>query len=71
MDGIDLAALNAPEHAAAIRAMLPQLLIHLVSEQGGDIVVPAKDIDGTGGRVLSMQVIRNGTAFRFKVTKKQ
>ena len=68
--GIDLARADAPEHAAALDNMKDQLLLVLLQRLGGDVVVPVKEIDDTGGLLGSLQLVRNDTAFRFTVTKK-
>lgn len=58
------------DHQQAIQVMLPQLLIVLVSRLGGDITVPATEIDDTGKFVLMMDLNQEKREFHFVVKKK-
>lgn len=71
MNGFDMAAASgSPAHAAAVQAMLPQLLIALVKREGGSLSIPVEEVDATGGELLSFQVLPDGKTFHFKVSKK-
>ena len=58
------------DHQQAIMAMLPQLLIVLVNRLGGDVTIPAIEIDGTGKFNMAMAVDPETRAFNFVVRKK-
>lgn len=66
--GIDLAAVDNPVHAAAIANMKDQLLIVLLNRLGGSIAIPVSEIDDTGQDCLMFHV--EGTTFHFTVAKK-
>jgi hypothetical protein len=71
LKGTDLAAqAGNPEHAAAIEAMLQQLLIVMVKRSGGQINVTAAEIDGTGQETLAMQLLPDRHTFCFTVKPK-
>ena len=61
--GNDLAKQVSPEAANAVENMKDQLILALVRRLGGDIRVPAAEIDDTAGIVLTMSVDDSG--FRF------
>lgn len=67
--GIDLARLDAPEHAAVIDNMKDQLILVLIARLGGTLDIPVEEIDGTGDRLLMMSV--KGRTFHFELRKKQ
>ena len=67
--GIDLARLDAPEHAAAMDSMKEQLLLVLIARLGGSIDISVEEIDGTGDRILMMSL--KGRTFHFELRKKQ
>ncbi len=74
MKGTDLArAAGATVHADIIDSFKEQMLIALIKQMGGHAIIPVKDIDGTGGEVMSMRLIEppEGRAFEFFVEKKQ
>lgn len=57
-----------------IEAMLPQLLIILVKRLGGvggEVKVPAAELDGTGGFNLTMRVDQQTRDFYFSAARKQ
>ena len=54
----------------AIQAMLPQLLIVFATRLGGNVQVPASEIDATGDRNLSLKVNPDGRSFTFVVEHK-
>jgi hypothetical protein len=58
------------EHAAAIKAMLNQLLIVLVNRLGGSVVIPVAEIDGTGEFLFSFKLDPDRREFTFQVDKK-
>ena len=70
--GTDLARAMDPQaehHAAAIEAMLQQLLIALVKRAGGTLIVPVSEVDDTAQDMLSFRVTEN-REFEFVVSKK-
>ena len=69
--GINLAAQLNPEHARAIDDMKDQLLIVLVKKLGGQIMIPAAEIDATGQDTLTMMLEPRSRVFTFVVGKKQ
>lgn len=58
------------ELQAGLDRMSRQLLIVLVTSLGGDVTIPVSEIDGTGDRVMFMEVLED-EKFRFIVKKKQ
>lgn len=54
----------------AIEAMLKQLLIVLVNRMGGEIKIPASEIDNTGDFYLTLESDPDSKEFTFKVFKK-
>lgn len=69
--GIDLAAMVAPVHAAAMDNMKEQLLLCLVQRLGGKVSIHVSEIDDTGGLLLMMSVDPETKVFNFVVEKKQ
>ena len=69
--GIDLAAIDNPVHAQAIDDMKDQLLIVLVKKLGGQIMIPATEIDAAGEYNFSMMLDPETRIFTFSVGKKQ
>lgn len=69
--GINLAAVDNPEHAAAIDNMKDQLLIVLIKKLGGSVEIPCEEIDNTTQDTLLMQVSPSTRTFHFHVGKKQ
>jgi hypothetical protein len=69
--GIDLARAAAPEHAAAIEEMLPQLLICFLRRLGSSIDIPVAEVDDTGGLLLAFNIDPLKRSFHFELQKKQ
>jgi hypothetical protein len=67
--GVDMARVDAPEHAAAIDNMKDQLLLVLIARLGGKVDIPVAEIDGTGDRMLLMSF--KGRTFHFELRQKQ
>ncbi len=67
--GIDLARLDAPEHAAMLDDFKDQLLIAFMRRLGNTVSIPIVEIDETGGYLLALS-IDNGL-FNFELRKKQ
>lgn len=57
------------ETQEAVRTMFGQLPIVFALRAGGELRIPASEIDATGGYLLSMEVV--GRDFIFKASKKQ
>jgi hypothetical protein len=55
---------------AALRRMLPQLLIVLIQRQGGEVTIPVDEIDGTGQYLMLMEFNEQSREFRFVNRKK-
>ena len=69
--GIDLAReMGNHEHADAIDNLKEQLLLVLINRLGGDLKIPADEIDATGGMVLQMSLDGDTRVFHFVVSKK-
>ena len=71
--GIDLAREHAPEHAELLDNFKDQFLIVLVNrlsffEKDGVVTIPIKEVDDTGGLLLSMSITDG--SFNFKVSRK-
>ena len=58
------------EHQQALMRTLPQLLIVLINRLGGEVTVPATEIDGTGKFNLAMQLDPETRTFTFVVRRK-
>ena len=69
--GIDLAAGTNPELRAALENMRDQLLIALIRRHGGKLTVPVREIDNTGGFVMTMECDQSARTFTFELVKKQ
>jgi hypothetical protein len=69
--GIDLARLDAPEHAAAIDNLKDQLLLVLVDRLGGSVDIPVTEIDAAGGFIMSMSVDPTTRMFHLELQRKQ
>lgn len=67
--GAQMAALDAPEHAAVIDVFKEQLLLAFLRRLGGKVSVPVSEVDETSGFTLMMSV-RDGT-FHFELQRKQ
>ena len=68
--GIDLARDAAPEHAAAIEEMLPQLLIVFLKRLGGKVDIPVAEVDDTGQDLFSFSVDPATRMFHFEIQRK-
>jgi hypothetical protein len=68
--GIDLAAIDAPEHAAAIENMKEQLLIAFLRRLGGSVAMPMAEIDDTGQLLLALRLDVDARVFHFELQKK-
>lgn len=68
--GIDLARAAAPEHAAAIEEMLPQLLIVFLKRLGGKLDVPVSEIDNTGQDLFAFSINPETRIFHFEIRRK-
>lgn len=68
--GLEEARQLAPEHAALIDDAKDQLLIALVRRLGGDVVMPASELDATGGFVLLLEATEHGN-LHFTARRKQ
>lgn len=69
--GIEIARETAPEHAAAIEDMLPQLLIVFLKRLGGNIDIPVAEIDDTGQDLFAFSVDPRTRIFHFEIQRKQ
>lgn len=59
------------EHQQVVEAMKGQLLIVLINRLGGDVTIPASEVDGTSRFVLNMKLDpEEGGAFTFQVMEK-
>lgn len=68
--GIDLARADAPEHAAAIENMLPQLLIVFLKRLGGKLDIPVAEVDDTGQDLFAFSADPKTRTFHFEIVKK-
>jgi hypothetical protein len=68
--GIDLAREDNPELAQALDDMKDQLIIVLINRLGGRTTIPISEVDGTGDKVLTMNVNQEKKSFNFEVRKK-
>jgi hypothetical protein len=48
-----------------------QLLIVLANRLGGNIAIPAAEVDGTGGYLLSLEIDPDARTFALQTRKKQ
>jgi hypothetical protein len=56
-----------------VEMMKGQLLIVLVERLGGDVTIPVAEIDNTGQKMMTMELIDQESSkpkFRFKIAKK-
>jgi hypothetical protein len=58
------------DHQQAIEAMKSQLLIVLVNRLGGNVDIPAAEVDATGAFVMSMKMDAANRVFTFVVQRK-
>lgn len=68
-EGINLAAVDNPEHAAIIDNFKDQLLLALVNKFGPKVSIPVAEVDAIGGYVMKLSVV-NGV-FNLVAEKKQ
>lgn len=66
--GIDLARLEAPEHAAILDDFKDQLIIAMIRRLGTKVSIPITEIDETGGYLLALSI--NKGMFNFELKKK-
>lgn len=66
--GTDIARADSPEHAQLIDDLKEQLLIVFLKRLGGEISVPVKEIDDTGGYLFSFNIIDR--VFNFSIERK-
>lgn len=69
--GVDLARVDAPEHAALIENMKEQLLIVFLKRLGGALDIPVREIDDTGQDLFAFSVDPVTRVFHFEIRKKQ
>jgi hypothetical protein len=67
--GIDLARVDAPEHAAVMDDFKDQLLIVLIKRLGRSVSIPVEEADDTGHDVLMFSIVDR--VFHFEIRKKQ
>lgn len=68
--GIEKARAINPELAAAIENMRDQLLLVLIGRLGGKVEVPVREIDGTGGIAMTMDLDTKRRVFTFELVDK-
>ena len=68
--GIDLARLNAPEHANLIDELRDQLLIAFLRRLGGSVEMPVSEVDETGEFCLAFSLDIERKVFAFSLTEK-
>jgi len=56
--------------SATTQVFLNQLLLALVIKQGGKIELPIKEIDGTGGYLMTMEIDQTRQVFILTARKK-
>jgi hypothetical protein len=66
--GIDLARVDAPEHAAVIEHFKEQLLIVFLKRLGGKVSIPVAEADDTGGDMLAFNIVDG--VFNFEIKRK-
>lgn len=69
--GIEIARVDAPEHAAMMEDLKEQLLLVFLKRLGGEAEVPASEIDATGGYNMTLSLDTVTRVFHFKLEKKQ
>ena len=67
---VNLDEIPDPEAAAAIEKMKTQLLIVLVNRLGGEITIPASEIDNTGGLNLVTDLSPLTREYHFQVVER-
>ncbi len=67
---IDLARLDAPEHASMIDDLKDQLLIVFLKRLGGSVDIPCGEIDDTGQDLFALRLDPDTRVFHFEVRKK-
>jgi hypothetical protein len=60
-----------PEVDRALANMLPQVMIALIKRMGGKVKLSAKEIDNTGGILLTMELDPKNQHFTFRIERKQ
>lgn len=71
--GIDLGRAEAPELAAVLDDFKDQLMIAMakrLADSNGELVIPVKEIDGTGDTVLEFRIDQKLQKFIFQVRRK-
>lgn len=69
--GIDLAREDSPEHAAVLDDFKDQLLIVMLRRLGGNVEIPIRECDETGGQLFMMKVDEEKGMFHFELRSKQ
>lgn len=69
--GIEMARLDAPEHAALLDDLKDQLLIVFLKRLGGVVDIPVGEIDDTGHDLFCLRVDPETRSFHFRIRKKQ
>ncbi len=60
----------SPEHEAAIKKMLSQLLIVFVKRAGGTVDIPSAEIDATSQDLLAFKIDPETRTYTFLLKKK-
>ena len=68
--GIDMARVDAPEHAAVLDDLKDQLLIACLNRLGGKIVMPIAEVDGTGAFCMALRFEPETSSFEFELVRK-
>jgi len=58
----------SPDHADAIQTMLPQLLLAIVKNNGGEMAIPVADVDDTANENLAFCAAKIDGVDHFKFT---
>lgn len=69
--GIDMARVDAPEHAALLDDLKDQLLIAFLNRLGGNLVMPVAEVDGTGAFCMALRIDPENRNFEFELVRKQ
>lgn len=67
--GIEIARMDAPEHAELLDNFKDQLLIAMVVKAGGKYEISVSEVDATGGWVLGFKVVDG--KFFFEARRKE
>lgn len=67
--GIDLARIDAPEHAAVLDDFKDQLLMVFLRRLDSKVSIPISEIDDTTGLLMAMNIVDG--VFNFELRKKQ